>query len=231
MPNKSHPSASDAFRSKSVTGDGEGWIDRAKSLRLKINAAWWLQSAIPWWLSLVLLGAVSVLLVRTKFTEIPLEAIAYGTLALTLAAAVIAYFRSRKHFVSLESALARIDDTHNLNNALTTAHAGIGPWPAASRDQTPTIQWRGGRLSSIILAPLAIFLLAAWLPIEIPTIDPQASHRPAVWDQIQSALMEKAVQELADPERIGIHSSTKGRTAETFADDRSVLVAKRAFAP
>ncbi len=177
-------------------------MGRAISLRRKINFAWWLQSAIPWWLSLVLLGAVSILLVRTKFTEIPLEAIAYGTLALTVVAAVIAYFRSRKHFISLESSLARIDATHKLYNALTTAHAGIGAWPAPSRDHSTTVEWRGGRLACILLAPLAIFLLAAWLPIETPTVDPQASHRPAIWDQIQSTLMEKAVQELADPERI-----------------------------
>jgi len=202
MPDKSIPTPSEAFRSKSATGDGEGWMARAKSLRLKINFAWWLQSAIPWWLSLVLLGAVGVLLIRTKFTEVPLEAITYGTLALTVIAAVIAYFRSRKYFVSLESALARIDDTQKLHNALTTAHAGIGAWPAPSREQSPTVEWRGGRLSSILLAPLAIFLLAAWLPIDTPSVDPQASHRPAIWDQIQSTLMEKAVQELADPERI-----------------------------
>lgn len=72
------------------------------------------------------------------------------------------------------------------------------------------------------------------LPLEgVETLELASDGYPAMPAGVGIAEWEDvlSIADEVDPERIGIHCSTKGRTAETFADDRSVLVAKRAFAP
>lgn len=71
-----------------------------------------------------------------------------------------------------------------------------------------------------------------WIDIPLPEVDVlelASDGYPAHPDSTSIAAWEAALAEAdaTDPDRIGTHASTKGRTPTTFGDDRSILIATR----
>lgn len=76
------------------------------------------------------------------------------------------------------------------------------------------------------------FVRSLDLPLaEVSTIELASDGYPSAPETVSIEAWERALAQAdaTDPDRIGAHLSTKGRTATTFGDDRSILIASRKF--
>lgn len=155
------------------------WKGRARRFRCAVNAAWWLEAFAPRWTILTLGGAVLLLALRSAGWTVPVA----GFLAVTmLFSAVWALFVSRKCFLGHEAALARLDWELGLYNQLTTAHAGLAPWPAHTVWR-PTWRWDPTKLLPHLLS-LVLLMAAAWVPVpEQKSARSVPFNPPAAWAQ------------------------------------------------
>ena len=66
---------------------------------------------------------------------------------------------------------------------------------------------------------------------DVDTLEIASDGYPVLPEQMEIAAWERALAEVdaTDPDRIGSYAGTKGRTATTFGDDRSILIASRKF--
>jgi hypothetical protein len=169
--------------------DRDFWVGAARRLALRRHVAAWAEVFLPAALAIATLVAVTMLAMRlmghTESSLAPLWIALWGALGLSALACL--FIPMRRPF-SLADALARLDEVGHLHNRLTSAHAGIGPWPAPEPRIRDTVRWNWGRLGTPVLT--AGLVLAAAVLIEIPKLNISArpNEEPIAWTQLASWL-------------------------------------------
>jgi hypothetical protein len=196
----------------------------ARSLR-RINFAWGMDLLSPLLIGLGVLLLAAGFLCRQYLPDH--FGWVYGGLCGSALAVlgVIAAVRYRKKCVNLEGVLARLDRVLGLNNALTTASAGRGGWPALEDGATDGVKFDLGRILVPVLLAVAMVLAGLLIPVRAghtsgPPVPPPRSHEEIAAaiaqleqsDAVRKEDLEKLNQELAalkeqSPEEWYQHSS------------------------
>jgi hypothetical protein len=163
----------------------------------RINLGWWLDRFAPALLVVSVLAAVCILIARALDVDPrPLWAgYAFGILA----AAHISLLWVRKRGFGIEEGLVRLEIVHRLHNALTAAHAGVGPWPTPPEQLDFRLRWIWKPVLGRVLAGALLLGVAWWLPLHAD----EASARylveePAAWRQVEAWLDTLQEQEMVD---------------------------------
>ena len=162
------------------------WHRRAARVQRKVNCSWWLQAFCPVFLGVSLATAGAILLERYVYGHSHYGWSGFGiatALAMLLCLWWVKpkFYRRRDGLVHLETAL-------RLHNRLSTAHAGVGPWPAA-QTAPDGLRWRWPRLAQPLIVAALALNIAAWLPLRpSPAPMPIPTQPPIAWERIEEAL-------------------------------------------
>ncbi len=146
------------------------WRWRTRMLALEINSAWWLDHFLVPVFLLGIVGAFSLLWVRTRRVDL-LPAAWAGIALAALIAAIVSWMSARRRFESIESARVLLEDRLGLDARLSAAEAGVGEWPpiAAGTDLSWPVRIRAGR--PLLHASLAAAMLAAGALVPVTDAD------------------------------------------------------------
>jgi hypothetical protein len=176
------------------------WLRLARRTARKVNLAWWWQHLAPLLGVTGLVGFAVIVWLRSRGGEIGLAQVApwlAGALAL---AGGSAWLRGRKHFISAEQGLVRLEAQLRLRNALSAAAAGVAPWPDAPPQVRDGWTWRWPWLGGPVAGAAVCFAAALLLPIRpdaaalAPTVQPQA------WQQMDDWLKQLEEEQVLAPE-------------------------------
>ncbi|MBX7211420.1 MAG: hypothetical protein K1X78_24145 [Verrucomicrobiaceae bacterium] len=176
------------------------WKRLACRTARKVNCAWCVQVAGP---AFAVAGAAMFALIlwsRSRHGAVlPLTLVPWIATAF-LAAGIVSFVLARRRFLSAADAMVRLESELLLHNALTTAAAGCGPWPAVPSPARDGWRWRWSRAVGPLLGAAAFVVLAFWLPLapEVPAalrvVEPQS------WAQIESWLDKLVEEKIVTPE-------------------------------
>lgn len=180
------------------------WRSSAQSVAFRVNLGWWLKYFTPWLLSAGVLAMAGILIARRNRWD---ESWSWwGFFALLLIGGAVAFFFSRSRWFSARDALVRLDSVQGLNNRLSAASAGVGPWPAASSAQAtdPMLRWdlRESLLPSV--AVLALLLGASQIPIPdaLRPSDAGKIEKPTAMKQVEDWVEKLKAAEELDQEKV-----------------------------
>ena len=166
-----------------------GWQRAARRVARTINVGWWLQSLAGPLVIGSIAGAVALLVVRRHWPDTPAWQLACATAALPALFSLAAWLIARRRFENAETAMVRIEDTMRLRNALSTARAGVAPWPPLPTRIDAGVSWNWQRVATPPLAALAVLLAGLFIPV---AADPGAGNdgpdEPLAWQQIEADL-------------------------------------------
>lgn len=167
----------------------KAWMREASRVARTVNFGWWLQYLAGPLVIGGVAGAAALLVVRSRFPEIPAWQTATGAAAVFVVCALGAWIVARRKFESSEHALVRIEDSMHLRNALTTARAGVGPWPELPATVNAGLSWRWTRVVTPPLAALALLLAGLLVPVSALQDGPaDKPDEPLAWEQIEADL-------------------------------------------
>ncbi len=203
----------DSFRAVSASPSDQqlraaGWHRLAARTARRVNTGWWLSRLWPLLGTFTAAGAAAVYLLRSReaLPEWPVL-LAAGLTGVVLCAGG-AFLLARRWFLNGDEALVRLESQLKLNNGLTTAARGAGPWPEvppqagdALRHDVPRT-WLPPLGAAALLA--AGFLIPAAGGVFASDPPPPRSHQEiqAMLDQLREAetldpkALEKLQQEL-----------------------------------
>lgn len=174
------------------------WLAQARQTSRRINIAWWLETLAAPLVIGSLAGAAAILVLRNRMSELP-PAVLAGTIggALLLVAFICLLIAARR-FEKPDRSLVRLEATMQLRNALSTASAGVAPWPSPVSPADAGVRWHWPRL---VVPPIAAMaLLAAGLFIPVSSANPPDSppEQPQAWKQMDASLEHLTKEQLVD---------------------------------
>lgn len=175
------------------------WTRRADAVARKINLAWWLETLSVPLVTIGIVGACTLLLVRREAPSIPSWQLAAAATGTVLLAATLAWTLARRRFEKPEQSLVRIEAAMRLRNALSAARAGVAPWPEVPPRIDAGIDWHWRR---VLVPPLAaLSFLAAGLLVPIParaSADAARPDQPLAWENLEADLQRLDQEEVID---------------------------------
>lgn len=165
------------------------WLQQARRTRRKVNAGWWLARAMPLLVMAGVVGFAAIFLLRSRGMELGWHAVWPWALSALAALIITGWLLARRQFISSSQALVRLESELHLHNALTTAVAGRGVWPAMVPVADDGWRWRWQTVGGPVVAFAASLALAIWLPVaqdaeaKEPTVEPQAWAQMEDWLQ------------------------------------------------
>lgn len=184
----------------------EPWQALILRARIRINCGWMADALAPLFLVAGLASCILLLILRS-LNQLPRAgdcAIAAGGLLILLP--VLAYWRARRRFASMDDARVRLEAHLGLHNALSAASRGMRPWPplppSRSARLVSGLSWSW---PSLILPPLltaALIAIPFLLPAPLPAPEPLPANQPLAWETMDDWLNQLAEKEIADPERV-----------------------------
>ncbi|QTN31089.1 hypothetical protein HZ994_01690 [Akkermansiaceae bacterium] len=179
------------------------WFGRAQSLSRRVNLGWFLQILSAPLLIYSVLGACAVLILRRELGgfSIPLAAACIGGGLIVLIAVSLAF--AVRRFEKPEETLVRIEAGSGLNNALSSANAGIASWPEPPSASREALKWHLPKTFTPPLAALALLALGLFIPISAkPQATPPPSRQPQAWSQLDAQLEQLKEDEMVDEKYI-----------------------------
>ena len=163
----------------------------------RINLGWWLDFFAP--ALLLVSGLAAVCMLGARALELDPRPLWGGYAIGLLAAALFSFLWVRKRGFGIEEGLVRLEIVQRLHNALTAAHAGVGPWPAPPEQLDFRLRWMWMPVLGRVLAGVLLLGVAWWLPLHAD----EASARylveePAAWRQVEAWLDTLQEQELVE---------------------------------
>lgn len=182
-----------------MSSNRDHWQAKAKKISGRVNLAWCLETLSAPLLIFSVVAAVALLAIRREWPGIELGILISAVLGSISLLVVIGVVYSRKRFETPDQSLVRIDAAMRLKNALSTANAGAGPWPAPLGKIDAGLNWQWPRL---LVPPLgALVLLLAGLLIPMPAKGIQgtgAQEQPQAWKQLNSEIDQLTQEEVID---------------------------------
>lgn len=221
----------------------DAWTRHAAAVARKINLAWWIQTLSTPLVTVGLIGACVLLLIRRELPDSPawvLGASAAGAVALL---AGIAWLVARRRFEKPEQSLVRIEASMRLRNALSAAKAGVAPWPELPPRVDAGVEWHWQRVLVPPLAALAFLTAGLFLPVSART-NPDAGKpdEPLAWENLEADLkrldeepvidetyieeMKKKLEELRTQEQDEWFSHSSLEATDSLKKDHEAQVEK-----
>jgi len=176
----------------------DAWTRHAATVARKINLAWWIQTLSTPLVTVGLVGACVLLLIRRELPDSPawiLGASALGTVALL---AGIAWLVARRRFEKPEQSLVRIEASMRLRNALSAAKAGVAPWPELPPKVDAGVEWNWQRVLVPPFAALLFLLAGLFFPVSARTNPVVDKDEPLAWANLESDLQRLDQEETID---------------------------------
>lgn len=184
---------------ESTTMHRDWWWRKANEVRLRVNAAWWMETMSTPLVVLAVTGAAAVLWVRR---EMPLTApwmLYLSVAAVIVLTALVCLAVAARRFEKPEQSLVRIEAAMRLRNALSAAKAGVAPWPAPVHRIDAGLQWQWPRLLVPLLGALVLLAAGLWLPITArQTKTASTPEQPQAWKQLSAELDMLTKEEVVD---------------------------------
>ena len=175
------------------------WRKVARGVTARWNFACWLESYLRCVVTINL--ACTCLFILFRSSNAALQPLAWVYLGAVAGSAAACFFIARKRFFSLADGFVRVDGAMGLNNRLTSASKGVGPWPKAVAKIDDGLRWRQRK----VLGPLGGSLLLLALSLVVPVKTPSAAatlapNEPIAWEQIEAMLETIEEESLVDEE-------------------------------
>lgn len=175
------------------------WLRLASKVARRINLGWWIeQMSAPLIVISLLIGCASLIVRR----EVPEISLAHHLLAATgtlIILGVTCWIIAAKRFETREKALVRIEAEMQMKNSLSTALAGIAPWPVPVTEIHSGLRWQWPRM---LVPPFgAILVLTASFLIPVSSADRNISslpEQPQAWNKLDTALDVLTKEEAVD---------------------------------
>ena len=177
------------------------WNNRAKALSRRINFAWFLQTVAAPLLITAALGAVATLIVRRELPQISVVEISIALGIALLIVGIVSYVISARRFEKPEQSLVRIEADSGLNTALSSAQAGVSPWPEKTENLPASLNWHLPKTLAPPIGTLILLALGLLIPISAKIrIPPAPSSQPQAWSELDSELEQLAEDAMVDEE-------------------------------
>lgn len=179
------------------------WREQSSALSRRINFGWFLQTLSAPLLIVSALGAVTTLILRREFSEIPLAVIGISLAACLVITGIVSLVLAARRFEKPEQTLVRIEAGAGMNAALSAANAGVSPWPEPPPNLQESLKWHLPKTLAPPLAAVALLAVGLLVPISARQAAPPApSSQPQAWSQIDSQLELLAEDAMVDEEYI-----------------------------
>ena len=170
------------------------WRNAARRLRFRLNFAWWYQALVwPLLAAAGISGGVAIASRKFRWGLEDGQVLWNILIALVAAAGLFAWHRACRNWLTEKESLVRLEADLELNNALSTADAGRGSWPAFDRDKL--LQWRPQKILFPVVGAVAFVLIGFAIPI-LPIQMLEAQDKPFVWNQLQDDLAQLVAEEI-----------------------------------
>jgi hypothetical protein len=175
------------------------WLKQARRTRRKVNVGWWLARAMPLLVMAGVIGFAVIFVLRSRGLELGWDRVWPWAVSGFAALMITGWLQARQQFVSTSQALVRLESELHLHNALTTAVAGHGVWPALAATTDDGWRWRWQTVGGPFATFIGSLALALWLPVAQdaeargPTVEPQAWAQMEDW--LEKLKEEKIVTE------------------------------------
>ncbi len=179
--------------------DKRYWMQQAARLSRRINLAWFLDGFAGPLLIAAVIGSVLVLGARREFPELHPAILGGSLAAIFLILGLIILKRAWKRFESPAQALVRIEATQQMNSVLSSASAGIVPWPERPKSLSESLNWHLPKTLTPPAAALILLAIGLFIPIKAKSLDDsQTSREPQAWSQLDSQLEKLAEDAMVD---------------------------------
>lgn len=160
------------------------WLYRARLLALAVNAVSLWQRLLPAWVTLNLILAAALLILRQSGAA-PAALIKTYWWAIFACALFAAWQTCRRPYTQAD-ALLRIETALKLHNRLTCAKEGITPWPPQQATGGRVLRLRPATMLLPLLYSLAFIVAALYWPITAAQTNATPTERiePAAWTQV-----------------------------------------------
>jgi hypothetical protein len=176
----------------------DAWTRHATAVARKINLAWWIQTLSTPLVTVGLVGACVLLLIRRELPDSPGWVLGLSSLGTVLLLAGIAWLVARRRFEKPDQSLVRIEASMRLRNALSAAKAGVAPWPELPPKVDAGVEWNWQRVLVPPLAALLFFTAGLFFPVSARTNPDVGKDEPLAWDQLESDLERLKEEETID---------------------------------
>ncbi len=177
------------------------WCRKVRRVQLRVNLGWVLNAMLP----LLFTGCVVMmaLTLAGRRAGWPPAALAWAGAGIAIAILLTSFLRCSSHFISFESARAKLEDVLGLHNRLSAAAAGIGDWPPRESWKNGHWPWNWRRLGVLPVAGVALLIAALLIPIPVQRaagLPPMAT--PPSLETVQEWLAELEKNEALEPESL-----------------------------
>ncbi|MCW1886415.1 hypothetical protein OKA04_16880 [Luteolibacter flavescens] len=176
----------------------DAWTRHAKDVARKINLAWWIQTLSTPLVTVGLVGACVLLLVRREMPDSPAWVLGVSALGTVLLLGGIAWLVARRHFEKPEQSLVRIEASMRLRNALSAAKAGVAPWPELPPKVDAGVDWHWQRVLVPPVAALAFLTAGLFIPLSARANAEVGKDEPLAWAKLESDLERLDQEEMID---------------------------------
>src|SRR5688572_9158397 len=176
----------------------DAWTRHAAAVARKINLAWWIQTLSTPLVTVGLVGACVLLLIRRELPDSPAWVLGVSALGTVALLAGIAWLVARRRFEKPDQSLVRIEASMRLRNALSAAKAGVAPWPELPPKIDAGVEWNWQR---VLVPPVAALLFLAaglFFPVSARTTPEGGKDQPLAWDNLESDLARLDEEETID---------------------------------
>jgi hypothetical protein len=177
----------------------DAWTRHAAAVARKINLAWWIQTLSTPLVTVGLVGACVLLLIRRELPASPAWMLGLSTAGVVALLGGIAWLVARRRFERPEQSLVRIEASMRLRNALSAAKAGVAPWPELPPKVDAGVDWHWQRVLVPPVAALAFLAAGLFIPVAART-NPDAGppDQPLAWENLQADLERLDQEEVID---------------------------------
>ncbi|RYD60771.1 MAG: hypothetical protein EOP83_18635 [Verrucomicrobiaceae bacterium] len=176
----------------------DAWTRHAAAVARKINLAWWIQTLSTPLVTVGLVGACVLLLIRREAPDSPAWILGASVLGAVALLAGIAWLVARRHFEKPEQSLVRIEASMRLRNALSAAKAGVAPWPELPPKVDAGVEWHWQRVLVPPFAALLFLLAGLFFPVAARTNPEVGKDEPLAWANLDSDLQRLDQEDTID---------------------------------
>ena len=175
------------------------WLDQAKAVQRRVNVAWWLETLAAPLVILSVVGAAALLWLRREFPDTGLSLLLASVSGSVMVLALACLAKAARKFERTEDSLVRIEAAMRMRNALSTARAGVAPWPNPAGKIDDGMAWQWKRLCIPLLGALLLLTAGMWLPISANQgLVSRAPEEPQAWQQLSTELDYLTKEEAVD---------------------------------